>query len=558
MERRTALGRLGRDAVAAHQAVVGFPVLAEARIVLGVADLHVLAQHQAQAGLGDAGLDHGGAADQDGLGQAVIDGDLGGAQHALVLAFGIGHALLVGLGSGEHRTHEHAGLVDEAGQALAVGVVVGDGAGGDAGLFGSLGHGRRDAQDQAGVEGRGDQVVGAELQLLALVGSGDFIADVLLGQCGDFAHAGQLHGFGDLGGAAVQRATEDVGEAQDVVDLVGVVRTARGHDAVRAHGLGQLGADLGFGVGQGQDDGLVGHGLDHVGSEHAGSRAAQEDVCILDGIGQGAGVRLLRVLGLGGVQATGAAFVDHALGVAHEDVFALDAQAHHHVHAGDGGGAGTGDGDLDVADLLVHQLQPVEQGGAGDDGRAVLVVMEHGDVHALGQLLLDVEALGRLDVLEVDAAQRGFERGDDLDQLVRIALGQFDVEHVDAGELLEQAALAFHHRLAGQRADVTQAQHGRAVGDDADQVAARRVFGGQRGVGLDVQAGVGHAGRIGQRQVALVGQGLGGRDGDLALVGAAMVFAGCVAQGLFGVGQVLGHTGILCKCSRSLPDSYSL
>src|SRR2546427_9398050 len=45
----------------------------------------------------------------------------------------------------------------------------------------------------------------------------------------------------------------------------------------------------------------------------------------------------------------------------------------------------------DVADLLVHQLQPVEQGGAGDDGRAVLVVMEHGDVHALGQLLLDVD-----------------------------------------------------------------------------------------------------------------------------------------------------------------------
>src|SRR5256885_11439620 len=26
--------------------------------------------------------------------------------------------------------------------------------------------------------------------------------------------------------------------------------------------------------------------------------------------------------------------------------------------------------------------------------------------------------------------------------------------------------------------------------------------------------------------------------------------SGCVAQGLFSVGQVLGHTGILCKCSR--------
>ena len=50
-----------------------------------------------------------------------------------------------------------------------------------------------------------------------------------------------------------------------------------------------------------------------------------------------------------------------------------------------------------------------------------------------------------------------------------------DVEHVDAGEFLEQHRLAFHHRLRRQRADGAQAQHGRAVGDDADQVAARGV-----------------------------------------------------------------------------------
>ena len=40
-----------------------------------------------------------------------------------------------------------------------------------------------------------------------------------------------------------------------------------------------------------------------------------------------------------------------------------------------------------------------------------------------------------------------------------------DVEHVDAGELLEQDGLALHHRLAGQRADIAQAEHGGAVGD---------------------------------------------------------------------------------------------
>ena len=107
---------------------------------------------------------------------------------------------------------------------------------------------------------------------------------------------------------------------------------------------------------------------------------------------------------------------------------------------------------------LPTQLQAVQDGRADDDGRAVLVVVEHRDLHALAQLALDVEALGRLDVLEVDAAEGRLERGDDVDQLVGVVLGELDVEHVDAGELLEQAALALHHRLAGERTDVAEAR----------------------------------------------------------------------------------------------------
>ena len=122
---------------------------------------------------------------------------------------------------------------------------------------------------------------------------------------------------------------------------------------------------------------------------------------------------------------------------------------------------------------LPTTLQAVEHRRADDDRGAVLVVVEDRDLHALAQLPLDVEALGRLDVLEVDAAEGRLERGDDVDQLVGVALVDLDVEHVDAGELLEQHRLAFHHRLGGERADVAQAQHRGAVGDHADQVAAR-------------------------------------------------------------------------------------
>ncbi len=249
----------------------------------------------------------------------------------------------------------------------------------------------------------------------------------------------------------------------------------------------------------------------------------------------------MRVLGLRGVKATGAAVVDHALGVAHEHVLALHAQAHHDVHAGNGCCAGAGNGHLHVFNLLAYQFQTVEQGGARDDGRTVLVVVEDGDVHALGEFLLNVEALGRLDVFEVDAAQRGLQRGDDLDQLVRIALVQLDVEHVHACKLLEETPLAFHHRLASQRADVTQTQHSRAVGDHAHQIATRGVLGGLAGVCLNVQAGVGHAGGVGQRQIALVGQWLGGGHRNLALVGACVVLACSIAQCLLSGGQSLCH-----------------
>ena len=74
----------------------------------------------------------------------------------------------------------------------------------------------------------------------------------------------------------------------------------------------------------------------------------------------------------------------------------------------------------------------------------------------LAQFPLDDEAFRRLDVLEIDGAEGGLERRDHVDQLLRISLVDFDVEHVDAGELLEQDRLAFHHRLRRERSDVPQ------------------------------------------------------------------------------------------------------
>jgi hypothetical protein len=67
--------------------------------------------------------------------------------------------------------------------------------------------------------------------------------------------------------------------------------------------------------------------------------------------------------------------------------------------------------------------------------------VEDRDLHALAQLGLDVEALGRLDVLEIDAAEGRLHPGDRFDERVGVVLGELDVEDVDAGELLEEAPL---------------------------------------------------------------------------------------------------------------------
>ena len=159
--------------------------------------------------------------------------------------------------------------------------------------------------------------------------------------------------------------------------------------------------------------------------------------------------------------------------VSHQDGV-LVRQAHRldQLDAGDRGGAGAVHHQLDVLDVAAGEVQRVDQAGGRDDRGAVLVVVEDRDVHQLAQPLLDDEALRRLDVLEVDAAEGRPEVAHAVDELVDVLGVDLEVDAVDVGEALEQDGLALHHRLAGQRADVAQAEHRGAVGDHRDQVAA--------------------------------------------------------------------------------------
>ena len=173
-------------------------------------------------------------------------------------------------------------------------------------------------------------------------------------------HGSKFHGNIDLGGRAVDSATEDVGEAEHVDDLVGIVAAACGIDEVFARLHSLVVGNFGIRIGQGKDDGLVGHRLHHLGSDHIGNREAQEDVGPLHGLGQGCDIACGGKLLLLRVE-VGATCCDDALAVAHHDVFLLHAQLHVETGAAYCCGASTVYHELDVACFLALYIESVDE-----------------------------------------------------------------------------------------------------------------------------------------------------------------------------------------------------
>ena len=264
------------------------------------------------------------------------------------------------------------------------------------------------------------------------------------------------------------------------------------------------------------------HALEHVRLQHAAGRQAEEDVRPVDDLGERARGGLTRVDGLPAVHQRFTTFIDDAFDVADDDIFAPRAEGDEEIERGERGRACAGADDLDLVDGLSGQLERVGDRGRDDDGGAVLIVMEDRNAHAGLCLLLDLEAFRALDVLKIDAAEGRLERGDDVDELVDVGFRDLDVEHVDAGEFLEQDSLAFHDRLGGKRTDRAKAQNGGPVGEDGDEILAGGVeIGGVR-VGGDGLAREGDPRRVGERQIALVGERLRRHHLELSRPGRAV------------------------------------
>src|SRR6185503_3565650 len=313
---------------------------------------------------------------------------------------------------------------------------------------------RRNPQQHARIEREGNEILGAEAHVLKTVQRRDRVRHVLLGEQRECTRRRHLHLFIDFGRADIQRAAENEREAEDVVDLIGIVAASRRDDRVVPHRAYFFRQNFRNGIRQREDDRMLGHRLDHLARDGAGNREADEHVGADERVLDRARVRFILKARLVRVHVIVATLEDDALPVAHDDVLALHAQADVVLRRRDGGGAGAGEHDANVLDLLADDLDGVDTRRAGDDRGAMLIVMEDGNLHRLPERLFDVEAVGRLDVLEVDAANRGLEELTKFYHVVGILGAYLEIEHVEVGELLEEIPFAFHHRLAGHRADV--------------------------------------------------------------------------------------------------------
>ena len=229
----------------------------------------------------------------------------------------------------------------------------------------------------------------------------------MLGEFCKSSCRGNFHIFIDGPCAHIQRAAKNKRKPKDIVDLIGIVGTARGDNGIIPHFGHFFRRDFRVRISHGKDDRIFGHGSHHVGRHRAFDRQAEEGVCAFDGVFQCSQFGVGCVGGLPLIHAFGAACVNHPFGIAHNDVFRSDPEGFRQFDTGDCGGAGAVYDNFNVGKLASGDVARIDKTGGGNDCCAVLVVMKNRDIHDFAQTALDNKAFGRLYVLKIDSAEGG-------------------------------------------------------------------------------------------------------------------------------------------------------
>jgi hypothetical protein len=380
--------------------------------------------------------DHVRPPEQNGLRNLFVHEALRCAEDFDLFPFGKDDALPVFLRPDDDRAHDFAAATEARFELVAIRIEV-DLDSGDARLHRRFGHGRRLPGENPRIERTGNDVVGTESHGVDSIGPHDGVGNVLLGEIGEGVGGGELHLHVDRARADVEGAPEDEGEAEDVVHLVRKIGAPRRHHQVVPDRHRVVPGDLGIGVSHGHDERIAIHRGHHRFGDGILHRDAEEDVRPFHRFFESAVPGLEGVALLVRVHALGAALVDDALGVGHEDVLVADAHALDEVGARDSRRASAVHHHFDAGSVLSGELEPVQERRSRDDGRPVLVVVEDGNIHLPLERLFDVETVGGLDVLEVDAAERRLERLHDSVRSSGSGVASSMSEDVDVANLLK-------------------------------------------------------------------------------------------------------------------------
>ena len=135
------------------------------------------------------------------------------------------YALWVGCCSSVELLGELGLLTQQHAERLLILIPVLNGLASHTAIHCCLGNSGADLSDKTWVNGLGNEVVATEGEVVDLIDIVDNIGNRLLGQIGNGVNSSELHLLVDGTGVNVEGTTEDVGETDNVVNLVGIVGT---------------------------------------------------------------------------------------------------------------------------------------------------------------------------------------------------------------------------------------------------------------------------------------------------------------------------------------------
>ena len=234
-----------------------------------------------------------------------------------------------------------------------IGVPIGNRAGCNACFHRSECDCRRNPQNQARIKWARNERLLAKCSDFTAIGHGGNIGRRFTRQLGNGLGCGNFHCLIDRGRPDIECTAENIGKTQDIVDLIGKIRTPCADHRIGTHCACFIGHDFWIGIGQSQDQGLRGHFFEHMRFQNAACGQTEKYICPFYHFDQRALVRLLSENRFPAVHQGLTALIGNAFEIGNPDVFAFDTHGHQQIQARQCRSTRTRCDNLDLAQVFV-------------------------------------------------------------------------------------------------------------------------------------------------------------------------------------------------------------